>query len=70
MAVSVMCGAVIHKDDGRSSVMYKEKCEACGYVDGSTTNAPFTSAQTTNSVYSSSFVCPKCRNKQEVKIRH
>ena len=70
MAISVLSGAVIHKDDGNSSVMYKEKCEACGHVGSSTKNTPFTSANTTNSVFSASFVCPKCNKKQEVKIRH
>jgi len=70
MAVSVLSGAVIHKDDGRSNVMYKEKCDSCGYVNGSTKSTPFTSAKTTGSTYSSSFVCPKCKNRQDVKIKH
>lgn len=70
MTISVLSGAVIHKDDGKSTVMYKEKCESCGYVSGSTKNTPFSSAQTTGSVYSSSFVCQKCKKRQEVKIKH
>ena len=70
MAISVLSGAVIYKDDGKSPVMYKEKCESCGHVSGSTKNTSFTSANTTNSVFSASFVCTKCKKKQEVKIRH
>lgn len=70
MAVSVLCGAEIHKDDGKSSVMYKEKCESCGHVSGSTKNTSFSSAQTSGSTYSSSFVCQKCKSRQKVQIKH
>ncbi len=67
MAAVVISGAVITKDDGRSG-MYKEKCESCGYVSGTTKN--FSSGGSGNSVMSSSFVCHKCKNRQDVKIKH
>lgn len=70
MAVTVLSGAVIYKDDGISMVMYKEKCEKCGYISDSTKNTPFSSAQTTNSIFSTSFSCIKCHSKQDVRIKH
>lgn len=67
MSASVLSGAVLVSDNG-SSARYKEKCESCGHVGSSTKN--MNSSGSGHSTFSSSFVCPKCRNRQEVKIQH
>jgi len=69
MAASVVCGAVIVNTRG-TDVTYKEKCESCGYVSGSTKHAPINSSRNMHSTFSSSFMCPKCHKRQEVKIAH
>lgn len=56
-------GCVIEEQDGSDEVHYREKCEACGYVNSST-HTMWHSFGT----YNSSFRCPQCGNMQTVSI--
>lgn len=72
MAVVALCGAVIFKDDGKTSVMYQEKCERCGHVDNTRKNTPFNSSSNSSGVqiWTSRHTCKKCRYAQDIRIRH
>lgn len=67
MAATVLCGAIIVSDNG-SSARYKDKCESCGYVGSSIKN--MNSSGNGHTIFTSSFMCPKCRNRQEIQIQH
>jgi rubredoxin len=69
MAVA-LSGCVIIKQDVRgssASIVYKKKCESCGYVDNSTTSTSVSNSS--GSTYRSSFTCPKCRKNNSIQIQ-
>ena len=67
MAATVLNGAVLVSDTGTSAT-YKDKCESWGYV-GSYTKY-MNSSGSGHTTFTSSFKCPKCGKRQEIKIKH
>jgi hypothetical protein len=65
MPAVALTGAVIIEQKG-NTIRWKKKCEKCGWVDSSTTSQ---SAPSRNATSSSGFSCPKCKNRQNVKIQ-
>lgn len=65
MAIALK-GAIIIAEKG-TTMVYKRKCEKCGWIDTSTVQA--TAPSSRNAKTSSSFSCPKCRNRQSVEIQ-
>jgi len=69
MAVA-LTGCVIIKQEERgpdAHVIYKKKCEHCGWVDncGTSTMVPDRSTSGINT----SFKCPKCKARNDLKIQ-
>lgn len=58
-------GSVVVGTRGKSLVLWKKKCERCGYVEGGVT----TSNISRGSTYHSSFMCPKCKHFQKIAIQ-
>lgn len=59
-------GAVITEVDSITKTLkYKRKCETCGFVDNSTYRCNIPVSGTTTS----SFLCTKCKNVQEIAIQ-
>ena len=67
MAATVLNGAVLVSDTGTSAT-YKDKCESCGYVGSSTKH--MNSSGSGHTTFTTSFKCPKCGKRQEIKIKH
>ena len=58
-----LSGCVITEQNGRH-ILFQKKCEYCGYV------APGdTSLGLGGGTWNSSFQCPKCKKRVEIKIR-
>lgn len=69
MAVA-LSGCVIIKQDNRgssSSIVYKKKCEFCGFVENSTTSTSVSNSR--GSTYRNSFHCPKCKKNNSIQIQ-
>jgi hypothetical protein len=60
---SALSGAVIVSQDG-TRMVYRKKCESCGHVEPGTTSGSVPSG-----TLRTSFVCSKCRSRQEIEIQ-
>jgi len=59
----VLQGAVIISHENQK-LKWKKKCEKCGWVNNSYTLQGFTHSPSVT--FNSSFICPKCKNRQKV----
>lgn len=57
-------GCIIIREDG-NAIVWKEKCESCGYV-GPTQH--HSSKPGSGTILNTGFYCPNCRRNQEVRI--
>lgn len=65
MMAVVLSGAILIEQKG-SQIKFKEKCEKCGWISSSTVTM---GAPSKNSISSSYFLCPKCKNNQKRAIQ-
>lgn len=61
-------GAVIVEQDGTPHYSYYKKCESCNYVQDNIKINQSGGGMGT-STFTSSFLCPKCKTSQSVKIK-
>ena len=64
MAIALTGCVVV--DQNKMTMRYKKKCEMCGYLEPGQT---LTALIKPGSKYSSSFLCPKCKKRNNVIIQ-
>ena len=57
-------GCIVIREDG-NTIIYRKKCDRCGFVDG---NQVHGSKPSPGSHLSASFFCPSCKNLQDVRL--